>query len=141
MTWASTVIEQAIAGANRAINEEIACNGPEDMNAMDCGFAWVHVPDGRCKFVKECRQELSRRRIQPNGNMPGPAMYGTAERYQEALEASRKFGSKHHKRGWEFWGVGHFNGQAVRIKEAGARGFANVLREHGIECVVGSRLD
>lgn len=139
MTNAARILEQAYAGANKAINEEIACNGPEDPNAFDCGFAWVHIPDGRCKFVRECRQELSRVGVQPNGNMK-PGHYG--KHNDEDVRIARSiFGSKHWKRGWEFWGPGKFKGQAVRIKEAGARGFAAVLQENGIQCSVGSRLD
>jgi hypothetical protein len=50
-------------------------------------------------------------------------------------------GSKHWKKGWSIWNpAGNFT-QSMDIKEVGAQAFAQVLKSHGIECMMNSRPD
>lgn len=94
----------------------------ENMNALDCGFAWVVVHDNA--FMKWCRD---------NCEGVGKPDTGKPRGY---------YGSKHWASGWSFWCPGSFHGQSVGIHEAGARAFSNSLaHELQIRCEFGSRLD
>lgn len=87
----------------------------EDMNALDCGYAWVTVSDRA--FAGWCRKKL---------NATGDLRYG----------------DKHWRSGWNFWGPGNFKGQSIGIKEVGAKAFRDVIaQELGIYAEMGSRLD
>lgn len=110
-----------LAKAHAAADAAILAKGPEDMNALDCGFAWVVIA-GNEPLARHCRKHLAGRTDLPH-----------AER--------RRFGSKHWQRGWEFWGPGEFHGQAIGHKLAGATAFNEVLAQHGIRGTVGSRYD
>lgn len=50
-------------------------------------------------------------------------------------------GQKHWKKGWMIWGPGDHRGQSMDIHEAGARAYAQVLREHGFAAHAASRAD
>ena len=50
-------------------------------------------------------------------------------------------GRKHVYPGWYIGARGPFDSQSIERKEAYAYAFAGVLREHGVNCYVGSRLD
>ncbi len=47
----ATIYAEALAAAERAI----AALGPEDIAALDCGYAWVTVRPARGAFVTWCR--------------------------------------------------------------------------------------
>lgn len=95
----------------------------EDMNALDCGFAWVSLP-GNEPLAAYCRG-MARQLL------PQPPSYADRKRY----------GSKGYPKGWQWWGPGSFNGQSISIHEAGARGFRDALARHNISATVGSRYD
>lgn len=92
----------------------------EDMNAMDCGFAWVVVHDR--SFMGWCRKAKEIALLEDIGR--------------------NYYGDKHYAAGWCFWKPGSFNGQSIGIHEAGARAFALSLETAlGIKCEIGSRFD
>lgn len=100
---------------------------PENMRGLDCGFAWVEIPDGRSPFVNHCRKMLKRH----------PDAGNTV-----ADQAMRKrYGHKHWKKGWEFWCTDYHATQSISVHMAAANAFAAVLKENGIECHTGARLD
>jgi hypothetical protein len=119
---AKNIFLAAEAAAALAILQEVKAR-PEDPYAFDCGFAWVVVKPARGPFVKFCKDMI--------------ATLG------ERSSAARKYGDKNWDGGWCFWKPGSevFNGQSIRIFEAGARAFAKVLNDNGINASVGSRLD
>ena len=90
----------------------------ENMNAMDCGFAWVVVHDRA--FARWCAANSK------DGN----------------TAARRFYGRKNHDTGWCFWKPGSFKGQSIGIHEAGARAFRDSLA-FDLQCRVemSSRLD
>ena len=92
----------------------------EDMNAFDCGFAWVTI-DGNEPLAKFCRK----------------AAKSGGRDYDR-----RRYGDKGYPKGWQFWGPGAFNGQAIGIKVAGANAFRDVLSlKYQIRADVGSQYD
>ena len=88
----------------------------ENRFALDCGFAWVVIKDGRSMVAKVASEAKS--------GQPG-------------------HGYKHHKRGFVVYMPGReeHNGQSVAIFQAGAQAFAEVLKAAGIECFADYRLD
>lgn len=110
------ILKEAHAAAEAAV----AAKGPENMNACDCGFAWVKV-SGTEAIARYCRKMLK----QSDGS----------------YDQRRLFGDKSYTRGWEWWKPGNFNGQAIGHHEAGARAFRDVLAKHGISAEVCSRYD
>ncbi len=96
----------------------------ENMNALDCGFAWVTV-DGTDPLARFCRKE--RKRLMEIGGA------STREAHQ--------YGDKGYPTGWRFWCPGGAPVQAVGIHEAGAKAFALKLAEYGIRADWSSRLD
>lgn len=108
---------------------------PENPRDVDCGFAWVIV-DGKDPFANWCRAE-KKRRIKAAGT----GDVTTTDTMRTIRSLDPEFGSKGYPRGWQWWCPGNFNGQSVRIHEAGAKGFRDALAEHGITATVGSRLD
>jgi hypothetical protein len=107
--------EHIITAAFMAATLAIKAKGPEDLNAFDCGFAWVTIP-GNEPFARYCRKRAQ-------------------------ATSLKRYGAKHWERGWMWWGPGEFNGQAIGHKQAGANAFCKVLQEHGILASVGSRYD
>lgn len=91
----------------------------EDMNALDCGFAWVTVK-GNTAFAKWCKQQAD----------------AASDRW-----VARNYGSKGYPKGWKFWCPGSFGGQSMPIHLAGAEAFAYVLQANNIEADVGCRYD
>lgn len=112
-----SIYNAALETAIRAAQAYDITLPPESKRGFDCGFAWVDVPcqkttsDTTKAFVKWCRENKS-------GEKRG---YGKAA--------------------WQFWNPSKHNTQSVGTKEAGAAAFASILRLHGIECSVGTRLD
>lgn len=88
----------------------------ENMNALDCGFAWVTL-GGNEPLVRYCRSLAKK-----NGDR-------------------RRYGSKGYPNGWQWWCPGDFNGQSIGIHETGAKAFRDMLALYGIRADVGSRLD
>ncbi|MDB5177503.1 MAG: hypothetical protein JWN75_1171 [Candidatus Saccharibacteria bacterium] len=101
----------------------------EDMNAFDCGFAWVVVHD--LSFMNWCRKQIVACDLNEANDTPSK------------LHAAKAFyGSKNWSTGWCFWKPGDFSGQSVGIHEAGARAFRDSLaRDLNIRCETGTRLD
>lgn len=93
----------------------------ENMNALDCGFAWVTIP-GNSGLAKFCRKA-----------QPDPLKVSYSDHHF--------YGSKGYPKGWQFWCPGNFNGQSMPIHLLGARAFAAVLAKHGIAAEVGCRYD
>lgn len=108
-----TILDEAHEAARKAVN----AMGPENMHALDCGFAWVTI-DGNDPLARHCRKQL-----------------------KESPTMRRTYGDKGYPKGWQFWKPGDFDGQAVGHHEAGARAFRDKLAEYGIRADVGSRLD
>jgi hypothetical protein len=122
-----------LVAAHHAAKEAVAKMGPENMNALDCGFAWVEI-DGRHPFVNWCRKNY--KIIQKDIDAE------TDEKMKQLLRHHhRMFGSKGVYRGWQFWCPGEFNGQAIGHHRAGAHAFNDVLAKEGIVGTVGSRYD
>ncbi len=94
----------------------------EGRGGLDCGFAWVQVTPARGPFINWCKAQIKA--------LGGPNAAGV-----------RIYGSKHWESGWLFWSPGRHAGQSVHIHLAGARAFAEVLREYGITARAYSRLD
>lgn len=105
--------------AHAAAKEAVAAEGPENMRALNCGFAWVTI-GGNEPLARWCRK------AHPHDNT----------RHSDAY-----FGGKHWHKGWMWWNPGGFDGQQVTHKEAGARAFRDALAKYGISATVGSRLD
>lgn len=77
-----------------------------------CGFAWIVITPATSSFVRFLK--------------------------------AKGIGRKHYYGGWSVWVPSLFpdaRDQSVEYKEAYARAFASVLREHGIEAHAESRLD
>lgn len=114
--------EAILTEARAAARAAVAAKGPENMHALDCGFAWVRV-SGTTPFARYCRTQHKK------------AMAAKDHK------AARPYGSKAYPSGWEFWSPGEFNGQAIGHHRAGAEAFAAVLAKHNIRGDVGSRYD
>jgi hypothetical protein len=119
---AEAIFTEATTAAQEAVRLEVA-REPEDMNAFDCGFAWVTVKPARGPFVSWCKKQAQAQKTAP------------------ALSLPFDYGDNAYGGGWQFWKPGYFQGQSIRIHEVGARAFAQVLVQHGIEAHVGMRLD
>jgi hypothetical protein len=111
------VLEEAHAAAREAV----ASKGPENMMALNCGFAWVTI-SGTDPLARWCRAQRKRMA-------------------NDTYATRSYFGDKHWHKGWNFWNPGNFSGQQVTHKEAGARAFRGALAKYGIVATVGSRLD
>ena len=108
--------EDILDEAHIAAKAAITVLGPENPNALDCGFAWVCLP-GNASFARKCGTKAKKG--------------GDAARY----------GSKMSGLGWTFWKPGGFHGQAIGHHEAGAKSFRAALAKHGIRADLGSRYD
>lgn len=113
---APSTFEEILDEAHTAAEKAVDALGPENPNALDCGFAWVCLP-GNDGFARRCSTKAKKG--------------GDAARY----------GSKMSGLGWTFWRPGGFSGQAIGHHEAGARAFRDVLAKHGIRADLGSRYD
>lgn len=114
------ILTEAFAAAETAI----AAKGPENMNAVDCGFAWVNI-SGTEPLARYCRKQISQ----------------ATEAERRTFEFSRRFGDKGYPSGWQWWKPGSFAGQAIGHHIAGATAFNEVLAKHNIRGTVGSRYD
>jgi hypothetical protein len=119
----AAILEEAHKACNEAQEGMV-----EDLNAFDCGFAWVTI-DGRHGLAKWARAER-KRLAQAYPDLPPVARMHM-----------RRLGDKAWPGGWQWWCPGAFNGQAVGIHLAGSEAFASVLKAHGIDVSVDSRLD
>jgi len=80
-----------------------------------CGFAWVNIYEHNGTKIK--------------GNTRLGKLLKTAGVRQD------------YTRAFQVWGGEWYNGQNVDIKEAGARAYADVLKQYGFTAYAGSRLD
>lgn len=119
MTDFAAILDAAHKAAQEAVKAENE-RQPEDMHALDCGFAWVTI-DGKQPLAVWCRQQVKL----AGGESKAHHMYG----------------HKGYPRGWTFWKPGDFNGQSIRIHRVGSVAFEAKLAEFGIRATVGSRLD
>lgn len=113
-------LEAILGEAHRAARQ--AAMAEEEANGhlwFPCGFAWVNVR-GDTDLARHCRQ--------------------CAKHADGAIE-ERFYGAKGYPSGWQWWGPGHTTTQRLATYQVAARAFAEVLRSHGVECTVGSRMD
>ena len=113
-TFFEDVLDEAWVAAEQAVKAK----GPENLHALDCGFAWV-VIGGNEPIARYCRRKVNERA----GNFSG------------------RYGSKGYPKGWQWWGPGAGHVQAIGHKVAGAQAFQAVLGRYNIRADVGSRLD
>ncbi len=106
----------------------------ENMNALDCGFAWV-VIDGQDALARACRKAIGAK----SKELEAQGVSRPADRADQVMRGF--WGSKGYPTGWQFWSPGNAPVQAVGIHEAGAKAFAIKLGEHGIRAEWRSRLD
>lgn len=106
-------LAEAEEAARRAAQEAYAKNGNSDWDA--CGFSWVNI----YKFEGK--------------NLDGRS------RLAKLLKAAGV--RQDYTRAFRVWNPGSYGGQSVSIKEAAARAYAQVLKQHGFEAYAGSRLD
>lgn len=111
--------EAVLTEAHSAATAAIAAKGPENPNAIDCGFAWVKIV----------------------GTDP-LARYGRkmTKGHERDYDKRRRYGSNGEP-GWQWWKPGGFSGQAIDHHRAGAAAFAEVLARYGYRADVGSRYD
>lgn len=114
------ILDEAHAAAAAAV----AKLGPENPNALDCGFAWVTI-SGNHPLARFARKQVK------TAEAAGDRRYVVRQRY----------GSAGITRGWEFWKPGNFPGQAIGHHLAGATAFNEVLARHNIVGTLGSRYD
>lgn len=129
------LLKRAHDAAKAAIMAEVA-REPEDLNAFDCGYAWVILKPARGPFVTFCRKAIKEATTNP---APGVALSRSVNNAEKEYGAVRDYGGG----GWQWWMPGRdvFNGQSIRMFEKGAEAFVAVLREAGLNATVGSRLD
>ena len=116
----SNLLDRAHDAASAAILAHFQAGKRE--KPFNCGFAWVTIP-GTSALAKWCR-------TQPEDS---------------------QFGAKGYPKGWTFFCPGRWPTSArmgfpvyqqdLDFHRAGAKAFAAVLRENGIEAIVDSRLD
>lgn len=91
----------------------------DQLEPLYCGRAWISIK-GTTPLAKFCnKMEAEQGRGAPHGF----------------------YGMKGYPKGWEFYCPGTYRGQSMDVFEAGAKAFAEVLRENNIECVFHSRAD
>lgn len=96
----SALLDAAYDAANAAQVGKV-----ENMNALDCGFAWVEVLPGNHPFVSWCKRQI---------------------KAAELDSQARRYGSRH-STAWTFWKPGNFTGQSISIHKAGADAFRDAL--------------
>jgi len=117
----AAVFAEAMAAATKA-KLDFFLNGGREA-PFNCGFAWVTVKPARGAFVDWCMKQ-----------------------------SDYAYGSKAYGDGWQFWGPGNWPTaeeagvekvywQDMDVNAAGARAFAEVLRENGLDAYVGTRMD
>lgn len=121
--------ETILSEAHDAARAAVIAKGPENMNAFDCGFAWVTLHPATHPLARHCRASLKRIREKDAG-------HGTLSQM-----AGRIYGDKGYPNGWQWWEPGDFRGQAIGHHLAGAHAFRDVLLRYGINAEVGSRYD
>ena len=127
MTTYEQIFEEAVKSAEEAIKNA----GPERTFAFDCGFAWVIVHPARGPFITWCKKQIKN---------SGIGLEGLEKHFAEQ-GAEILYGHKAYGGGWQFWQPGHYSGQSIHIHKAGARAFAKVLNQYGINAYADSRLD
>lgn len=103
---------EARAAGEKAAREKNAALGPENARGIDCGMAWVVIRPARGAFVTWCKKEG----------------HGKARGYDG---------------GFKIWCASLHDelAQSITVHEAAAQAFADVLRAHGIDASMDSRLD
>ena len=119
----SDLLSRAYVAASAAILAHFQAGNRE--KPFNCGYAWVTIP-GTSALAKWCRRDQSD-------------------------DNDSWFGAKGYPKGWTFFCPGQWPThtrlgftvyqQDLDFHLAGARAFAAVLRENGIEAVVDARLD
>lgn len=134
------ILDEAYRASDATI-DAMAKYGELDTGA--CGFAWVHIPDARCEFVKWCKAEQKKVGFKFDSAGNRVDLNGNFFKNHEIPEAARNdnHGTPGYPKGWQFWNPTKFRGQAVYPKQEAAAAFAAVLRHYGIDARLGSRLD
>lgn len=138
MDYAS-ILDEAIEAARDAIRKHVKAH-PDNPFAFDCGFAWVIVKPARGPFITWLKKqiELCGFKVDSVGNLIPIAGVKNLER-----RLAYKYGRRACDGGWKFWQPGSdvYSGQSIYAFEAGAKAFAKVLNNYGINAYVDSRLD
>ena len=113
-----------------AAAKEAAAKVQEEPNVFDCGFAWVKI-DGRSPLAAYCRKMI---------RQAGARLEGRDKQIAEQ-NSKLEHGSKGWPTGWQWWKPGADPRQSIRVHEAGANAFRQVLADAGYYAEVGSRLD
>lgn len=111
---------------NAHVQAQLAADAEEQRdghNWFPCGFAWVTIP-GTSPLALHCRKTIK--------NM------GQSGKITLAINS---YGDKGYPKGWQFWCPGHRRTQSMVTYEAGAKAFAKVLTDAGLEATTGSRID
>jgi len=118
------VLDEATAAAKAAVAayvQKLKEQQP-DLEHVDwhgcCGFAWVNMKPATSSFARW----LATKRKEN----PGDRTYGRVDDYYGGVT---------------WWDPGQWGGQSINIKEEGAMAFASVLRKHGFDARVMTRLD
>ena len=92
-----------------------------------CGFAWVVVRPGNCKFVNWFKKVYKPKEVERYSNV----------QYHD--QGNHIIGGSHYGGGFSFWmGMGE---QSMQKKEAFGEAFAEVLRNVGLRAYCYSRMD
>jgi hypothetical protein len=125
------ILAKARDAASAAIQAKY--DAGEREQPFNCGFAWVTI-----KGTSPLARHLAKR-VEARGG-----------EHRLTREERMLWGSKGYPKGWQFWKPGIWPTppadtrsyqQDMDFHAAAARAFAGVLKEHGIEAEVGTRLD
>ncbi|UFK26752.1 hypothetical protein [Roseobacter phage RDJL6] len=109
------ILDEALTASHRAAHKA----EKQAETWFPCGFAWVTI-GGNEPLARHCREALD-------------------EADPEAT--STRYGNKGYPKGWTWWCPGHRSTQRMETFQVGAAAFAAVLKKHGIDATVGSRMD
>lgn len=134
-----TILQEANLAAQAACKQYEKSHNNKEPQHLNCGFAWVKVPDKRHPFIRAVKNRLKwfGFKYDTSGNLRdlNGSFAGQSRHLVQDL------GAPCYGKGWEWWNPGGTHWQDVDCKAAGAQAFAEVLRKYGIPCVCGQRLD
>lgn len=94
-----TIFDEAKEAARKAVAEEIA-REPEDMNTLDCGFAWVII-SGKDRLTTWCKKQILKKgfKIEPSGNLTPVRTFKTNDERWAAQHACHLYGGRGYPKG------------------------------------------
>jgi len=119
------------------------------MNKNITDFRQIHS-DATIAAKKAVRDFLSNWNEKTGGNEYGEPMYCGFSWVDVKVRSNSKLGkamlNTGFEKSWErgylnMWNPADYHGQSMDVKQAGARAYAQILRNHGIEAYAGSRAD